>query len=1158
LQMDFHKVVTVAELEAQIRDEKNATNKAKEENQVLLQKLQEVILRYRQLQQQHQQIESAVSGDTSDLWNQLNLKSDAIKQLESEKMELISKLKSVIGKCRMLQKQIQDGATTGSTDDRESSDKPVNNKASNEMIQHLTKKVEELTDQLHRLEMDLAAEKQKSHSMSNTLSPEHEEMVKSLQENLIVKENEKQDVATKLQDVIARYRKLQQHAQDVQSTCDIATKRSQELEKILHEKDSDTTLHQELEKLQNAIRDTESRLASTESENNSLQSVINEKQLQLDEMTRAQETLEIKVQTIDQLNTQMESSMSKLQDIHVQTHNDINSKLSMELESTKSHLQSIEQELNLAKTQQHTTQQQYSDEIKRMESDHLAEYSTLRERIIGLEQAIVEKDGYLSSLQEAEKTAREHLHNSQANQSDAESTLLSRIEEYERKCTNILAEKNAVQEQLDDSSTRLEKMKQSMDEIVASQKYNIHEHEKCQEELSIQVSDLQETVRKFELDLETRTKSHEEERLLLSTKIDELEQAIIEKDGYLSSLQEAEKTAREHLHSSQADRSDAESTLLSRIEEYERKYTDILAEKAMIKEQLDGSLMKVEDCYKKIGDLEEHLDVKDGITNTLKEKLEEVLKRYKKLQEQAIELKSKYDENATELDQLKRGVVQSSELQLTIENLENKLKCAVEAELSLTEKLEKELLDKGNLENEKALLGSTHSDQVNKMKECIDVKEESIAKLTGTIEDLQTKCNDYCNEIAKKELDQKELLEQLESRNARLQSALDDKESAILTMNQTISSLKNQVDEAQNAQNNLVDKSSETEAEFQTQIAEKMAQLCVIEEQVNILQIDKENLGNQVTTLQDEITTVRAELAVEIEAAGEARVALEHYKKRAHSALKKASTEGKLYEKKFIEDKIALEIDVERLRAEVTRLESEISNEKSNSEQLRKRYDEELRKVKIDYDETQQNLNNLLIDHKHQLELSIQKVAELDQSKTMLDEMYRHAQEREEKLVNEMENLRKEIQSKSDIARQMLKVKDAEIGELMKRLETQAQSSTATIPDQATLDDHSEATTIRSSVTSAPTALQHEHIRQASGDSLRINAIENYSGSTTQTVMNAFHDPVSVVDGQILKLARVRTFIFGYTLQLSYIYRMTRSKHCVMKNCKCCENKTWS
>ncbi|TYZ58383.1 hypothetical protein PybrP1_002003, partial [[Pythium] brassicae (nom. inval.)] len=194
--------------------------KTKQENQLLVKKLHDVVARYKQLQQQYQAVVAekdvllgaspsapapAVAESADDASRELAAQDAAVKKLEAEKHELIEKLKTVVGTCRVIQKQLQEAKEENET--LKSPAKPPTSSSSSSSS----------SDAANATPSDALAAAARVAELEHALSQT---------------EAEKHELVTKLQEVVARYHSLQQQLEDAVSerAAATATVRALELE----------------------------------------------------------------------------------------------------------------------------------------------------------------------------------------------------------------------------------------------------------------------------------------------------------------------------------------------------------------------------------------------------------------------------------------------------------------------------------------------------------------------------------------------------------------------------------------------------------------------------------------------------------------------------------------------------------------------------------------------------------------------------------------------------------------------------------------------------------------------------------------------------------------------------------------------------------------
>jgi chromosome segregation ATPase len=162
---------------------------------------------------------------------------------------------------------------------------------------------------------------------------------------------------------------------------------------------------------------------------------------------------------------------------------------------------------------------------------------------------------------------------------------------------------------------------------------------------------------------------------------------------------------------------------------------------------------------------------------------------------------------------------------------------------------------------------------------------------------------------------------------------------------------------------------------------------------------------------------------------------LELYKKRAHVALKKATMDYKSAhdELQAFHDEVAkLNNQVEELKKQL-KLEKEIASQTSVAwDAAKKELPEQVERAVASYKSRMTEL-----EERCQEQEMLLKSAEEKLRLNMKEEQARihDAEAASQALQNDIERLQQEIHSKSEVAREMLKVKDSEINQLMQTLD---------------------------------------------------------------------------------------------------------------------------
>ncbi|GLD97015.1 hypothetical protein PINS_up005698 [Pythium insidiosum] len=302
----------------------------KQENQVLLKKLHDVVARYRQLQQQYQSLveqQAAQATDGSGTTNgsvastvsdELSKEHDqAVKKLEAEKHELIEKLKQVVGTCRVMQKQLQEA------------------KEENEALKSPAKPM-------------LSANNVESEDNGGQIDS-LQRRISTLEQDLADKEVERQELVGKMKEVISRYQSLQMQLEEKMGEHDAAVSKVAALELELRTRQSNEDIIKErerdlakmttkVEELTLSFAQEEARTAVLREENvrikEQLTAILDDKrrsdaeqQHALDELQRENASLEQKVQDLEQTLEIMRKQQDDAEQMYVEVASKLNQTL---------------------------------------------------------------------------------------------------------------------------------------------------------------------------------------------------------------------------------------------------------------------------------------------------------------------------------------------------------------------------------------------------------------------------------------------------------------------------------------------------------------------------------------------------------------------------------------------------------------------------------------------------------------------------------------------------------------------------------------------------------------------------------------------------------------------------------------------------------------
>ncbi|TDH68459.1 hypothetical protein CCR75_004160 [Bremia lactucae] len=423
---------------------------------------------------------------------------------------------------------------------------------------------------------------------------------------------------------------------------------------------------------------------------------------------------------------------------------------------------------------------------------------------------------------------------------------------------------------------------------------------------------------------------------------------------------------------------------------------------------------------------------KDEVILTLKSKLEEVMAAYKRLKKHLHEMQDRLTQQTTTLDRSKASYDELNiRLSASISEMDS-----TKHELALSREhvnsLANELRDaQSQIESfEKQVL--VYDDQINQTRCRHDEVKEALQAAIVREEATQLK------------------MSELENLFSALSKAYETKEQEV----------QSQIDFARRMEEKLSQVESgreEINRKYEAERMELEAQLSNANKKVTQLQAVTDanadlHQGN-ITQLRNEITKLKQQAEVETKGATAARTALGTYKKRAHTALKKASSENKLNIKQAAEysNKLELEVSVGKRRISALNEELQDTHERMEAKSM------EAART--------QSANETLMAEKCAIETALRLEidslkAEVTRLETALDNERRPLETQIQILTKrneslEYENHRLEEEAHASIE-QAVQAKEDKISDLSKQLQA-AVSAVASLANEAVHRSYSPA-----------------------------------------------------------------------------------------------------
>ncbi|RLN91698.1 hypothetical protein BBJ28_00007030 [Nothophytophthora sp. Chile5] len=786
-------------------------------------------------------------------------------------------------------------------------------------------------------------------------------------------------------------------------------------ETICSLKDSDLTTKTSLESVRQELSEAESRMASLMEEHEAAK-----------EQGRSHEALSAQQQ--EQLR-KVESELEELRGQHsteAQAAEETIHELKQVETQTAEALGSVQQELVEAEARA-TSAMEERDVVAKDLTKTETKYETLRSQHEDLQQQIQALERGLEELQALRSTeaeaAEESIHQLKESQSQAaESLEMSRRElsEAELRATSLLeereaavktwSEKEATHEAL---SAHHESLQERIEALENEQKQHLTETQLAEETIrslkdsETRATEALEAVRRELSEAEARVVAAVEERVSIQA-------GLAEKEVKYEAFQTQVDDQVQAVRADSAKAIEALEQQLVSLSEANRSLSEELArvgEQKAMEEEGHAALVAQ----------------KDEVIATLKTKMEELMTAYKRLKAGVQELQERLTQQ-TEAN----AALQASSNELESQNSTSieeltalKLELAASRENAslLTEKLHE--AEAASTEAE-----SQRENQVDSFKKRVLAYEDELAQLKrqGDVALYEQKEAMQAS-FSAREVEAQQQLTELETSLAKESASAAEKEQEAQRMTKRLRQIEEQQAEAESdreeAQRRQEAATQEVEAELVA--ANETIQKLRSATTANVDQ-QRETLAN----LENEVAKLKIQVESEAEAAIAARAALETYKKRAHTALKKATSDGKLNLKRAAQGTAKLEQEVVAAKGRVRILEAEMEETHRQMTELK---DAEESRV--------QSARATLEAEKLAQEAAVQaamaalkaEVARLEAEKTSFEEQIAQLMKLNEGLERQVDELKDEAQRQSERDQQTIETKEGEVQELSKQLQ---------------------------------------------------------------------------------------------------------------------------
>ncbi|ETP12733.1 hypothetical protein F441_11929 [Phytophthora nicotianae CJ01A1] len=427
---------------------------------------------------------------------------------------------------------------------------------------------------------------------------------------------------------------------------------------------------------------------------------------------------------------------------------------------------------------------------------------------------------------------------------------------------------------------------------------------------------------------------------------------------------------------------------------------------------------------------------KDEVISTLKSKLEEVMKAYKRLKTHVQELQ----------DRLTQQISTNDSLKTSYEELNT------QHAASLTE-----------LEALKLELVSTRQQSSAMAEELRQAEEkftEAQAQRESRMETFKQRILAYDDELTRKQkqLEHKEtLLADATARDEAAEMKVSELEKELVTLTDTVEKkeleLQSRTDEIRHLE--------QADEKHEAQRMELEAQLDSANKTIEKLHAADADVGLQresIAQLESQVAKLKLQVETETEGASAARSALETYKKRAHTALKKASSENKLNLKKAAENSTKLEQELEFAKGRISALEAELEDTRQRMTEVEKTGDARAQSAREALEVEKRSLETALTLEIDSLKAEVTRLEQaLENDRIPLEARIKQLTESNEALNNEIISLKEDTRTQSESMEQTVQAKDDEIDDLSKQLQAALAAAASLATNEAGRRSYSPA-----------------------------------------------------------------------------------------------------
>ncbi|KAF4322274.1 hypothetical protein G195_004739 [Phytophthora kernoviae 00238/432] len=857
----------------------------------------------------------------------------------------------------------------------------VDTQAAEETARDLKETVTLATEALGSAQKELS----ESESLAALLTAERDAVNETLQKLNAEHKSlgaEKEGLLQSIESLEASIKTLQnQHSNELESAEDT----------IRTLKASEDAMTDTLESVRRELSESQSQLSSLTELHNETKSTLTDKELIITSTISQTETLQERVQSLETELEQLQNQRAA----EAQTVEETINNLKVSESQTAETLESVRQQLSEAEAR-----------VASVVEERDAASKTVNEMESHREVQSTEVEGLQERVQSLE-TELEQLQNQRAAEAQTVEETINNLKVSESQTAETL---ESVRQQLSEAEARVASVVEAREVLMAVLK----EKEVEIGALSSGKLELCETVEAHVIairDLEGQLEVESSNLSGAAQQVQNLQTQVSELEGQLRDQVQTFKVNSgkeiEALKEQNASLSDSSNSALEEVA--------ALREQNTAKEQqYAGSIAQ-----------------KDEVILTLKSKMEEVMVAYKRLKGHLQELQERVAQKAKTNDSLQASydelqaqhaasIEQLDALELEFTSSREKSDVLAEELCQAADKLaDSEAQRESQMENFKKRV-LVYDDELAHMQKQREValqeqKETLLAESSAREEasllkfiELEKSCTTLTETVAKKEAGLQTLAERLCLLEQEHSQAGDDREETKQTH-----------------------KAERMELEAQLSTANAMIEKLRSTSTANI-DLQRET----VAELEIQVNKLKLEVKVETEGANAARAALETYKKRAHTALKKATSESKLNLKKSAQHTAQLGEEVVTAKGRINILETELEETRRRMAELESAGDAREQSARKALEAEKRSQMAALLSEIDSLKADVTRLeAALEGEKAPLEVKIKQLTEQNEVLAQEIDGLKEQVRSHNETTQQEIEAKEDEINDLSKQLQ---------------------------------------------------------------------------------------------------------------------------